>query len=160
MDRLKPTSKKKSNNKAEMKWALLAQYYFNPESQSFNNAEASAIRAGFSVHYAKSITTRSGWDKVGQGLADALNRIGINHDFLAGKIKELLEAKRIIRNVSKDIQIEELDSRAMNYGLTHALAVRGDRVADKVEVGASTEILEALARLKAVITVRPSENQR
>lgn len=159
MNKVHLTDKKKSQNKANMKWALFAKYYFDPDSKTFNDGEKSAVRAGFSESYARTITTRSGYDKVRQGLADALDQLGVDNKYLAGKIKELLDAKKIIRNVSKDTVIEEIDSRSINYGLTHAIAVRGDKATEKVDISASDEAMEALARLRQALTIKRPENQ-
>ena len=142
-----------------MKWALFAKYYFDPKSKTFNNAEQSAIRAGFAESYAKNITTRVGLDKVRQGLAGALDRLGVNDDYLAGKIKTLLDAKVKVRVKQKGTLLTEIESEdafAIDKGIKHSIEIRGDKAPDKHDINASDELLEALGKMREVITVRPA----
>lgn len=146
--------------KYDMKWADFARYYFDKKSKTYNDAENSAIRAGFKESYAKTITTRSGYVKVRQGMAGALEKIGVDDDYLAKNVKELLDAEAItiVKNKAGGVIVEQtyMDSKAKNFGLTHAIAVRGDKAADKLDVNVNEEVMEALEKLRQVITVRPS----
>lgn len=67
--------------------------------------------------------------KAQSAMVDALKAKGIDPEFLASKVKELLEAKKVVKMITKDSQgntlkvdvvSEEVDKFAIDKGLTHA----------------------------------------
>lgn len=128
-----PVSKKleKQINESitDPRWAKF--FYYWMES---GNSYRAGIKAGFSPGYSTMLRQRIP-KKVKNGLLLQLEKQGISDGLLANRIKTLLVAKTPIyknNNATKQVELVGMkdDTDAIDKGLKHALAIRGD-ITDK-----------------------------
>ena len=109
----------------EGRWAKFVVYYLES-----GNAYRSALKAGFGKTYAK-FARQMMPERVKQGLMMQLEKQGVTEGLVANRIKMLLIAKKPVyrnNNVTKEIEkVSEIDDvDAIDKGLRHVLAIRGD----------------------------------
>ena len=140
---MKKTPKKttRENKILNPRWALFVKYYYKGDKKTRGNIYRSAIKAGFSKNYAKTLSGRVMLEKVRKTVAAELDTLGVTAKYKAKKVKELLDAEvkiKIIPKKGKTIEIEKTDTGAIDAGLKHAFKIGGD-YKEKTEDTESTE---------------------
>ena len=141
------------------RWEVFEKYYLDKDfvrknkKHTYRNAQESGLEAGFSDGYCNKITTSPVFKlfraRVRQTVAEALEDIGVDADYLANKTKVLLDQEYpIVDKKTGKVLMRVADAKAINFGLNHALGVRGET---SPQVVVDVNIKQAVERVKKAL---------